>query len=134
MRNLLKNKKENGITESNLNDILNSVRQSCTCSCDCGNIPNNVSENPIKFDKDGFVETDISISGNTFNNIFGSVRMYKLTNEQCVHNGLTLMEGMNVDNNKFDYKNKCGPDGIYFCSENDVTQWVEYNDKQMHWI
>jgi len=129
-------KKEFGITESNLNDILNSIKQSntCSCSCNCDNTPNNISEHPIKFDKDGFIETDISISGTTFNNIFGNVKIFKLTNEKCIHNGLTLMEGMNVDENKFDYKNKCGPDGIYFCSENDVTQWVEYNDKQMHWI
>lgn len=92
---------------------------------------NNLSEHPIFFTPDGFIETDISISGKKAKEIFDGVALVKLTNASCVHNGLKLVEGYNVDKNVFDYAQMCGPDGLYFCQLDDILEWLDYGHEPM---
>lgn len=95
---------------------------------------NNISENPITYTPDGFVNTDISISSDNFAEIFAGVPLVKLTNESCCHNGMTFVEGENVDHNEFKYDHSCGPDGIYFCRLDDMFNWLDYSASPMYWM
>lgn len=95
---------------------------------------NNVSENPIKYTSDGHIETDISISSENFNEIFAGVPLVKLTNEACCHNGMTFVEGENVDHNQFRFDHSCGPDGIYFCRLEDMFHWLDYSSSPMYYM
>ena len=95
---------------------------------------NNISENPITHTPDGHVETDISISSEKFNEIFADVPLVKLTNESCCHNGMMIVEGLNVDHNEFRYDKSCGPDGIYFCRLDDMINWLDYSHSPMFYI
>ena len=99
----------------------------------CPNI-NNVSENPIKYTQTGHIETDISISGKKFNEIFAGVPLIKLTNESCCHNGMNFVEGENIDNNEFRFDQSCGADGIYFCRLEDMFSWLEYSSSPMYYM
>ncbi len=83
---------------------------------------------------DAYAQPDISISGARFNDIYSGVRLVKLTNEDCVHNGFEFVEGINVDFNNFDSTQVCGPDGLYFCKHDDMTAWLEYNEMPMTYI
>ena len=92
---------------------------------------NNLSEHPIFYTEDGFVETDISISGKKAKEIFNGVPLVKLTNGSCVHNGMKFVEGCNVDRNVFDPTRTCGPDGLYFCKQDDIMMWLDYGYDSM---
>ncbi len=95
---------------------------------------NNVSENPIKYTQSGHIETDISISGKKFNEIFAGVPLIKLTNESCCHNGMNFVEGENIDHNEFRFDHVCGADGIYFCRLEDMFSWLEYSSSPMYYM
>ncbi|VBB18926.1 hypothetical protein YASMINEVIRUS_1458 [Yasminevirus sp. GU-2018] len=95
---------------------------------------NIVSENPIKITDDGHIDTDTSVSGSNFNIIYEGVKLIKLTNESCNHNGMQFVEGENVDFNPFQYNHSCGADGIYFCTLSDVEKWLDYTSAPMVWM
>lgn len=97
------------------------------------NIVNNLSENPITYADDGFVITDITISGTKFNEIYRGVPLVKLTNEECLHNGFQYMAGLNIDTN-FKYDKSCGPDGLYFCRLDDMHKWLNYSSMPMMYV
>ena len=92
---------------------------------------NNVSENPITYTPSGIVETDISISGAKFNEIYQGVKLVKLTNEASQHNDMIFKEGLNMDENKFEHARSCGPGGIYFCRVEDMHLWFDYSSTPM---
>jgi hypothetical protein len=95
---------------------------------------NHVSENPIYYDQYGYVQTDISVSGKKFNEIYEGVSLVKLTNESCCHNGITFTEGEIEDINPFRYDQVCGPDGIYFCTEENMHRWLDYSVSPMVYV
>jgi hypothetical protein len=99
-------------------------------------LANNISEAPVTILPDGTVDTDISISGTKFNEIYNcpTVKMVKLTNEYSVHNNFEFKEGLNEDINMLDYTQVCGPDGLYFCSYDDMTNWLSYSDSPMKYV
>jgi hypothetical protein len=90
--------------------------------------------NPVKIDQIRNNDTDLSINGITFNNIYKSAKLIKLTNANCVHNGFKFYEGENVDCNTFTSNTSCGPDGIYFCTLDELEQWLDYSHNTMTYI
>ena len=58
----------------------------------------------------------------------------KLTTENDTHNGYQYKEGLNCLNGAFNNEKVCGSGGLYFCRKEDIGEWVEYNNKLMHYI
>jgi hypothetical protein len=89
---------------------------------------------PIRLRQDGMLETDTSISGYHFNQMFQNCSLVKLTNASSCHNGFQFVEGLNVDTNDFKYDEECGPDGLYFCRESDAENWFNYGHSDMKYV
>lgn len=92
------------------------------------------SQNPVSLDKNGRLTTDTSLTGDAFNQIYKGIKLIKLTNRDCLHNGLQYHEGEIVDNNEFKYDSSCGPDGIYFCTVGTIDEWLDYSTDPMFYM
>src|SRR5579872_2898330 len=68
------------------------------------------------------------ITGYVFNNLFGDITFFKLTNINEKHNGFQFKDGLNIDTNEFNPIGCCRSGGIYFACENKIWKWVKYND------
>jgi hypothetical protein len=49
---------------------------------------------------------------------------FKLTTENCIHNGYQYKEGLNCIEGTFNNKKTCGVGGLYFCRKEDIGKWV----------
>jgi len=58
----------------------------------------------------------------------------KLTTKDCIHNGYQYKEGLNHLNGKFNNQNMCCSGGLYFCSKDDFSKWMFYNNNMMYYI
>jgi hypothetical protein len=88
----------------------------------------------IRLRQDGMLETDTSVSGAQFNQMFNNCSLVKLTNATSCHNGFQFVEGVNVDSNEFKYDEECGPDGLYFCRQKDAENWFNYGHSDMKYV
>ncbi len=70
------------------------------------------------------------ISGKIFKSQYPTIKLYKLTTETENHNGYQFKDGLNIDTNPIN-TNKCSKGGIYFTNEENITNWLIYNDKIM---
>jgi hypothetical protein len=59
---------------------------------------------------------------------------FKLTTDDCIHNGYQYKEGLNCLEGEFNNENICGSGGLYFCRKEDIGKWTFYNGKLMHYI
>ena len=80
---------------------------------------------PFVYSIDYIIEK-IMISGKEFNELYKGVSFVKLTNENCVHNGFTFKEGLNVDVLELNPKGECELKGLRFCKfievDNSLTE------------
>jgi hypothetical protein len=63
------------------------------------------------------------ISSYVFNKNNNGKTFYKLIDVSMIHNGYNFFKRLNVDKNDFNDE-ECGPNGIYFCSEHHLDQWI----------
>ena len=54
---------------------------------------------------------------------------YKLLNSDLTHHGFIYKEGLNVLKEPFNTKNECGASGLYYCSLDEITQWIDLTNK-----
>ena len=66
------------------------------------------------------------ISGAEFNQFNKGTGFVKLTNKDCIHNGLEFKEGLNEDILEFDSSEECVPGGLYFCKYKKFGDWIQY--------
>jgi hypothetical protein len=59
---------------------------------------------------------------------------FKLTTENCIHNGYQYKEGLNCLNQEFNNEKTCGSGGLYFCRKEDIGKWCYYGSKLMYYI
>lgn len=88
----------------------------------------------IRLRQDGMIETDTSVPGWYFNEMYANCSVVKLTNASACHNGFQFVEGLNQDTNEFKYDEECGPDGLYFCREQDAENWFNYGHSGMKYV
>lgn len=69
--------------------------------------------------------------GKEFNNQYADVTFVKLVNEKSIHNGLYFGEGFNICTEKITFDKS---EGMYFCKNEDLTQWMNHNNKQMTYV
>jgi hypothetical protein len=93
-----------------------------------------ITKDNLEYDINGYIKSDISISGSEFNKMFFGVGMIKLTTKDCCHNGFMFKEGMNDDTMNFNHDKVCTKDGLYFCNIKDGFDWLSYEDKVMYWV
>lgn len=77
--------------------------------------------------------TNIVVNGKIFNEKHKGIKFYKLTNRECIHNGLLFEEGEVHDILDFNPKQLCGPGGIYFVNFKYIPAWINYNDNGLMW-
>lgn len=73
------------------------------------------------------------ISGEEFNKINKDI-LWKLTNEEEIHNGYKYSDGLNIDPIPFNIIRQCSPGGFYFTKEQMVHKWILYGNSVMKWM
>jgi hypothetical protein len=48
---------------------------------------------------------------------------FKLTTEDCIHNGYQYKEGLNCLEGEFNNEQICGPGGLYFCRKEEIYSY-----------
>ena len=71
------------------------------------------------------------LSGKRFNDLYTGKKLIKLTNESENHNNYQFQTGLNVDSIPFYPQAECQPGGIYFCSIEKMSMWLDYGYKPM---
>jgi hypothetical protein len=82
----------------------------------------------------GVIDILISMSlytGKDFNEKYAGINFVKLTNELENHNGLQYQTGYNADPLKFYPHGSCHPGGLYFCTESELFEWLDYGKSPM---
>ncbi len=59
---------------------------------------------------------------------------FKLTTEDCIHNGYQYKEGLNCLEGEFNNEKIFGSGGLYFCCYEVIPKWIIYNKKLMYYI
>ena len=60
----------------------------------------------------------------------------KIIRKDRTHYGLVLCEGLNClkPGETFNPKPKCGPGGLYFCKEEDMSHWIELYNQDLGFV
>ena len=74
------------------------------------------------------------LSGKDFNQRYQTDKFVKLTNELENHNGYQFETGLNIDSIPFNPSGECGTGGIYFCSREKMSMWLNYGYKPMIYV
>lgn len=73
------------------------------------------------------------MSGEVFKGLFPilSTQLFKLTNEEEIHNGFQFKDGLNIDTVSFNPQGECQPGGIYFTDIDNLPTWTNYKNTDM---
>ena len=66
------------------------------------------------------------VSGEEFNRIKGSLRLWRFTEKTERHRSVQYQTGLNVDPIKFNPSRTCSAGGLYFCDETQVVTMLNY--------
>jgi hypothetical protein len=74
------------------------------------------------------------VTGKEFNQDINGHQFVKLTNSSEIHHSYQFQTGLNIDSIPFDPRGECRPGGIYFCSLDQLSLWLDYAPDPMFYV
>jgi hypothetical protein len=68
------------------------------------------------------------LKGSEFNKKYANKKFYKLTKSNEIHHGYKFCDGLNVDTLQIGLIDDFQIEGLYFCEEKYVKNWLTYTD------